>query len=159
MNLFSTLSLYGGGPGSGCNPAVGKCGRPPRGAYELKGALVGDGFYKDGYFYEQDYEKRENHWKQAIRIGLVKRENKDPEEVLNEVLKKGFVRVLHHSGPTSVNLEAWDKSEPNLREAVLRLPDKVNRISVEYWNPHQYFYVKNKEEVLDRIQAGKVLIR
>lgn len=26
MNLFATVSLYGGGPGSGCNPEVGKCG-------------------------------------------------------------------------------------------------------------------------------------
>lgn len=28
MNLAATLSLYAGGPGSGCNPAAGKCGRP-----------------------------------------------------------------------------------------------------------------------------------
>jgi predicted GNAT family acetyltransferase len=27
MNLQVTLSMYGGGPGSGCNPAAGKCGR------------------------------------------------------------------------------------------------------------------------------------
>jgi hypothetical protein len=30
MNLSSTLVLYAGGPGSGCNPEKGKCGRPPR---------------------------------------------------------------------------------------------------------------------------------
>ena len=29
MNLFSTVSLYAGGPGSGCNPAAGNCGRKP----------------------------------------------------------------------------------------------------------------------------------
>lgn len=28
MNLQSTISIYGGGPGSGCNPEAGKCGRP-----------------------------------------------------------------------------------------------------------------------------------
>jgi hypothetical protein len=28
MNLAQSISLYGGGPGSGCNPAAGKCGRP-----------------------------------------------------------------------------------------------------------------------------------
>jgi hypothetical protein len=28
MNLSSTLMLYAGGPGSGCNPEKGKCGRP-----------------------------------------------------------------------------------------------------------------------------------
>jgi len=28
MRLGSTIVLYGGGPGSGCNPDVGKCGRP-----------------------------------------------------------------------------------------------------------------------------------
>lgn len=28
MNLSSTLMLYAGGPGSGCNPAAGTCGRP-----------------------------------------------------------------------------------------------------------------------------------
>lgn len=27
MNLSSALLIYSGGPGSGCNPAVGKCGR------------------------------------------------------------------------------------------------------------------------------------
>jgi RNA:NAD 2'-phosphotransferase (TPT1/KptA family) len=27
MNLFSTIQLYAGGPGSGCNPEKGKCGR------------------------------------------------------------------------------------------------------------------------------------
>jgi hypothetical protein len=29
MNLSTTIALYFGGPGSGCNPDVGKCGRPP----------------------------------------------------------------------------------------------------------------------------------
>jgi hypothetical protein len=29
LNLFATIELYGGGEGSGCNPEVGKCGRPP----------------------------------------------------------------------------------------------------------------------------------
>jgi hypothetical protein len=28
MNLAVTISIYAGGPGSGCNPEVGKCGRP-----------------------------------------------------------------------------------------------------------------------------------
>ena len=28
MNLAAAISLYSGGPGSGCNPAVGHCGRP-----------------------------------------------------------------------------------------------------------------------------------
>lgn len=28
MNLKQTIDIYGGGPGSGCNPEVGKCGRP-----------------------------------------------------------------------------------------------------------------------------------
>jgi hypothetical protein len=27
MNLASTIAIYAGGPGSGCNPKVGKCGR------------------------------------------------------------------------------------------------------------------------------------
>lgn len=31
MNLASTIEIYSGGPGSGCNPAVGKCGRPSLG--------------------------------------------------------------------------------------------------------------------------------
>ncbi|MDE2439173.1 MAG: hypothetical protein KGN01_07340 [Patescibacteria group bacterium] len=30
MNLQTTLELYAGGPGSGCNPAAGKCGRAER---------------------------------------------------------------------------------------------------------------------------------
>lgn len=29
MNIKTTLTIYAGGPGSGCNPAVGKCGRKP----------------------------------------------------------------------------------------------------------------------------------
>lgn len=28
MNLAATIELFGGGPGSGCNPEKGKCGRP-----------------------------------------------------------------------------------------------------------------------------------
>ena len=28
MNLATVIELYAGGPGSGCNPEVGKCGRP-----------------------------------------------------------------------------------------------------------------------------------
>lgn len=35
MRLESTLSIYGGGPGSGCNPEVGKCGRPESKAVNL----------------------------------------------------------------------------------------------------------------------------
>ena len=27
MNILATIELYGGGPGSGCNPRAGKCGR------------------------------------------------------------------------------------------------------------------------------------
>ena len=33
MNLATTLSLQAGGVGSGCNPSVGKCGRPPSDLY------------------------------------------------------------------------------------------------------------------------------
>ena len=29
MNLQSYIEIYGGGPGSGCNPDAGHCGRPP----------------------------------------------------------------------------------------------------------------------------------
>jgi len=34
MNLFATIELYGGGPGSGCNPEVAqpRCGRPAEGS-------------------------------------------------------------------------------------------------------------------------------
>lgn len=28
MNLAATIELHAGGPGSGCNPAAGHCGRP-----------------------------------------------------------------------------------------------------------------------------------
>ncbi len=28
MNIVSTIQIHAGGPGSGCNPAVGRCGRP-----------------------------------------------------------------------------------------------------------------------------------
>ncbi len=38
MNLAATISLYGGGPGSGCNPEVGKCGRPSLGNWDQKGS-------------------------------------------------------------------------------------------------------------------------
>lgn len=31
MNLVNFIDIYAGGPGSGCNPAVGKCGRPRTG--------------------------------------------------------------------------------------------------------------------------------
>lgn len=31
MNLYTTIQIYAGGPGSGCNPAVGTCGRHPSG--------------------------------------------------------------------------------------------------------------------------------
>jgi hypothetical protein len=27
VNLAATIEIYGGGPGSGCNPEAGKCGR------------------------------------------------------------------------------------------------------------------------------------
>lgn len=37
MKLRSTLILYAGGPGSGCNPKVGKCGRPSTGKDESEG--------------------------------------------------------------------------------------------------------------------------
>lgn len=33
MNLAATITVYGGGPGSGCNPEVGKCGRPSLGRW------------------------------------------------------------------------------------------------------------------------------
>lgn len=33
MNLEITLSIYGGGAGSGCNPAAGTCGRRSSGGY------------------------------------------------------------------------------------------------------------------------------
>ncbi|SRR6266446_7293833 len=35
MNLALTIDLFCGGPGSGCNPEVGKCGRPSLGEYNI----------------------------------------------------------------------------------------------------------------------------
>jgi hypothetical protein len=35
MNILSTIELYGGGPGSGCNPEAGKCGRPSTGGWSF----------------------------------------------------------------------------------------------------------------------------
>src|SRR5690348_16321730 len=29
MNLLDLINVYAGGPGSGCNPEVGQCGRKP----------------------------------------------------------------------------------------------------------------------------------
>ncbi len=36
MNLETALSIYGGGPGSGCNPAAGRCGRTKFSKEELQ---------------------------------------------------------------------------------------------------------------------------
>ncbi|MDE2101639.1 MAG: hypothetical protein KGL39_30615 [Patescibacteria group bacterium] len=54
MNIGSHIAMIvAGGPGSGCNPAVGKCGRPPKGLGNVGGAVgrayhvVADGQWHD----------------------------------------------------------------------------------------------------------------
>lgn len=40
MNLASTIYIYGGGPGSGCNPQAGECGRKSSGDAIYHGTAV-----------------------------------------------------------------------------------------------------------------------
>jgi hypothetical protein len=41
LNLAATIALHAGGPGSGCNPEVGKCGRPATGRAEIESTIAG----------------------------------------------------------------------------------------------------------------------
>jgi len=56
MNLAATIELYSGGPGSGCNPEVGVCGRKPgvRAKTLESGALPS----QEGYLYHATNEER-----------------------------------------------------------------------------------------------------
>jgi len=49
MNLEEILIILAGGPGSGCNPDVGKCGRPP-GERTVVARQLYDRIKKDGGF-------------------------------------------------------------------------------------------------------------
>lgn len=55
MQLKTTIILYAGGPGSGCNPKVGKCGRHP------SGKDVSEGFFspntEENLTFEQAYQR------------------------------------------------------------------------------------------------------
>jgi hypothetical protein len=53
VNLATTLSIHAGGPGSGCNPEVGKCGR----AWSPK-KIDGTEKSDSGYIYHATNEER-----------------------------------------------------------------------------------------------------
>lgn len=151
MNLETTISIFGGGLGSGCNPAVGKCGRKGGDGNELKGALVGDGFYGNGKFHEEkDFGFRlEEHAALARRVGLASKDSADP---IKDALKAGWVRVVHYSHSSTVSFEAWSRKEPNLRDAILRLPASVEKVSWEVWYPKEaYVAGLTKEKALEEL--------
>lgn len=58
MNLSQTIEIWGGGPGSGCNPQVGRCGRP-QGTNAADPALTGmlDSAMKKGGTDENSFVK------------------------------------------------------------------------------------------------------
>lgn len=70
MNLQSTISLYAGGPGSGCNPEKGKCGRP-MGAWH--GQMQTQNFHqdKDGHYLP---------YRSAIHDTLIRKYENKPQQ-------------------------------------------------------------------------------
>lgn len=78
MNLGTTISIFAGGPGSGCNPAVGKCGRSvtlyhgtssihvnsirKNGIQPDKGGAEGDPVSKTGHVYLSHEKESAKMW-------------------------------------------------------------------------------------------------
>lgn len=90
MNLQQTLDLYGGGRGSGCNPEVGKCGRP-KGSGTGKGSTaqhLADMIRSSGGFTYKPASHRSPHIGFAVAI------------------TKEFERVLTIKTSTAVRIKA-----------------------------------------------------
>lgn len=119
MNLWDTIELLGGGPGSGCNPDVGRCGRPPlqgklnyqglrisienrRGSYRTGRSSVGVKWktkMKHHYGYLRGVTKDNTHEKRDVYVGphksstvvfIVNQLKKDSKEIDEQKYMIGF---------------------------------------------------------------------
>lgn len=80
MNLRSTISIYGGGPGSGCNPQAGDCGRKSAGKKDADVEV----FYHGTVLPSA---------KQMLKEGLVPKPEKAFQTAGIDTSKKGYVYV------------------------------------------------------------------
>lgn len=89
MNLATTITMYGGGPGSGCNPEAGRCGRPAEGGKEhgLTSFLkqVTEAFPNQKSYYGVLYENG--------HAGVVDSFSKEEREFLKTLKPRGGCRI------------------------------------------------------------------
>lgn len=157
MKLAATISLSAGGPGSGCNPTKGKCGRSEMGNKKEGGVLDKSGWYKDGKFFPLS-NYNEMHDTAAIKSGLAgphpRKTNKlvnDYEEVVKEAFQNGAIRIQRIGD--SYDLEAWKKDD--MREALSRLPENAREILIEWRYPkHDGENYDTKESAMNHLYAA-----
>lgn len=107
MNLVAAISIYAGGPGSGCNPDKGKCGRPSTGRVSNKKWRENPLEFSDGY--HSGFLRPGGKFWSDPETGLGAHEELARELGHNSVvsaLKSGLVRYFQQ--PDGITLELMD---------------------------------------------------
>jgi hypothetical protein len=109
MNLQTTISIYAGGPGSGCNPEKGKCGRPIiREKHPTNDEVLQQvGFSNVGmgnWVHPDGYKARAVGMGGYIRINAPKEVHKKYEELLTKATKARYAQEDKEERQANKNL-------------------------------------------------------
>jgi len=91
MNLASIIELYGGGPGSGCNPEVAspRCGRPAGAGGDTSGPSKAVHDYVESF--QPVFQAAAQKFKQAVgNLGLVEGRLKSEASAQEKMDRKGY---------------------------------------------------------------------
>lgn len=139
MLLRSTITLYGGGPGSGCNPDVGKCGRPEGSAAE--------NYIKE---YKPTFDKAQDMFKKAVgSLGDVQMRIKSPQSLEEKIGRKGYKDMSQVKDV--VGLRVTVGSLKDLNEAVSRLKGQftVTKEEDKVDNPTGFYRAYHLDGLVD----------
>lgn len=103
MNLQTTLSIYAGGPGSGCNPDVGTCGRKSGAGIPVS---AGIGNEKMGKMMERVLSKVSNQVviEKLAQVGIKVRIAKPGAQVVKSTYQGGHAGAFFNSGTKTIYL-------------------------------------------------------
>lgn len=124
MNLASIIELYGGGPGSGCNPEVAdpRCGRPS-GSGSTGGPSKEVRDYVESY--KPVFQNAAHQFKLAVGdFGLVEGRLKSPESVQEKMERRGFKDLKQVEDVAGLRVTV--ESMQDLTAAVARIKSSMN---------------------------------
>jgi hypothetical protein len=121
MNLQTTISIYGGGPGSGCRGT--DCGRPKTSSPRIGGNTYGGWITPQGEYVQK--ERVESHRETAERNGFGTQHG--PEDAEDDAKQHGYVRVLSSMKIGRVAFDFVDS--PSTRALVLKALDSSDDLT------------------------------